>query len=360
MAHEIDHTTGIPAFAFVGAPAWHGLGRQMGDWDAIKQEIAAGKWPGCETPIDVWAKAAALDFHVDLAPVAFKPNGHWEPSDDYRMTYRTDTRKAFKIVSDGYQVFQPRQALEFMNDCIESHGMKLDTAGALFDGAQIFVLAKNEKVITIKGQDILKPYLLCSTSFDRSMSSRFAPTVIRVVCKNTQNASMAQDRVAVAIPHSTKVDVAAVKRRLGLVDATFAKYEEDANRLAEFKPSREQVSALMLDWFGKPADKEKPVALDNLTGQSRKIIADVETCIVSSPGSGLDSSRGTAWGVLQGVTNFVNHQVRAKSDEQRTFSALFDRGDGAMRNAAADLLALALAKTHTGLLADVLDATAAQ
>lgn len=357
MSHEIDTSTGRAAFAFIGKTAWHGLGYQLPEWNALAQEIADGKWPGCETPMDVWARASGLDFHVDLAPVAVKPNGQWHEADDYRATVRNDTGKVFEIVSPGYKVFQPREALEFIQGCVEACGMQIETAGALFEGARIFVLAKNDKTITIKGDDIIRPYLLCSTSFDRSMANRFAPTAIRVVCNNTMNASLSADKRCVSIPHSTTVNPDNVKRQLGLVDDTFAKYEEAMHRLAEHKPDRQSVDDLLTTWFGKRANDDKPLTRENLTPQSSNTIATVEHCIVSSPGSNLDSSRGTSYGVLQGVTAFVNHEMRAQSADQRFHNAQFGRGDKIMFNAMSDLLKIACEKTHVGLLNDVLEQT---
>ena len=43
-------------------------------------------------------------------------------------------------------------------------------------------------------------------------------------------------------------------------------------------------------------------------------------------GSQLDSARGTAWGLLNSVTEFVDHERRARSNEYRMDSAWFGQG----------------------------------
>jgi hypothetical protein len=43
-------------------------------------------------------------------------------------------------------------------------------------------------------------------------------------------------------------------------------------------------------------------------------------------GSQLDSARGTAWGLLNAVTEYVDHERRARSNEYRLDSAWFGRG----------------------------------
>ena len=43
-------------------------------------------------------------------------------------------------------------------------------------------------------------------------------------------------------------------------------------------------------------------------------------------GSQLDSARGTAWGLLNAVTEYVDHERRARSNEYRMDSAWFGQG----------------------------------
>lgn len=58
-------------------------------------------------------------------------------------------------------------------------------------------------------------------------------------------------------------------------------------------------------------------------------------------GAELDSAKGTAWGLLNAVTEYVDHERRARSDDHRTDSALF--GSGALIKQRALDTALALA-----------------
>jgi hypothetical protein len=43
-------------------------------------------------------------------------------------------------------------------------------------------------------------------------------------------------------------------------------------------------------------------------------------------GATLESSRGTAWGLLNAVTEYVDHERRARSNEYRMDSAWFGQG----------------------------------
>lgn len=43
-------------------------------------------------------------------------------------------------------------------------------------------------------------------------------------------------------------------------------------------------------------------------------------------GSGLESTNGTSWGLLNAVTEYVGHERRARSNEYRLDSAWFGQG----------------------------------
>ena len=55
MAHNIDSTTGKPAIAYVGKRPWHGLGEKLPEGQ----------------PIEVWLKAARLEWELRRLPVQY-------------------------------------------------------------------------------------------------------------------------------------------------------------------------------------------------------------------------------------------------------------------------------------------------
>ncbi|WP_374671771.1 hypothetical protein [Acidovorax temperans] len=58
MSHDIDESTGKPAMAYVGEVLWHGLGQALP--------------PGQD--IDIWVKAAGLDWDIEMLPVRYQMN----------------------------------------------------------------------------------------------------------------------------------------------------------------------------------------------------------------------------------------------------------------------------------------------
>ena len=53
-----------------------------------------------------------------------------------------------------------------------------------------------------------------------------------------------------------------------------------------------------------------------------------------SPGSALASARGTLWGALNGVTYYADWSSRARSQQNRMFSAWFGSNDNLKTRAA--------------------------
>lgn len=321
MAHNIDMTKAAGGFAYASGtePAWHGLGSMCPENATIEQ----------------WLAAAGLDFAVDCVPVAYKPNGHWQDASEHRAIVRRNLNpadqdkpthgKLFQIASDRFKPLQPRECADFIFGLAESHGMTTETMGSLSDGSKIWGLASNAKGFTLPGNDVVKPYLLATTSFDSSLSRTWKYVTIRVVCNNTLTISMGEAGGQVKIRNTSIHNADDVKHRLGLVDDMTAAFADKVHKLADAKPTRAQVDKMLLDLFGTKDDSDKPLATGNLTTYSRNVIRDVETCMVTSPGS--DLSPGSAWAALNGVTYYVDHQARARSQDNRLNSAWFGKGD---------------------------------
>lgn len=94
MAHQVEQ------MAYVGRTPWHGLGNKL----AEKQ------------PLEVWMEQAGLDWTIRETPVRFinGDKGHLGELlsfDDHKVLYRSDTHAPLSVVSQRYQVVQPREIM---------------------------------------------------------------------------------------------------------------------------------------------------------------------------------------------------------------------------------------------------------
>ena len=294
--------------AYVGATPWHRSGNNL--------------TPGAD--IGVWVEESGTGYPVHHEPV-YLSDGTLIP--DRFAVVRGDIRKVFTFASERRKDIQPREILEFFRDLSQ---LPLETAGTLGDGAIVWALARKGEGFSIKGEDYLKNYLLLSTSYDGSMATTGRWTNVRVVCQNTLRMSMG-DKAQVKVRHTSIFDETAVKVQLGVYEETNASFERAANLLAERKVTQGEVENILLTLFAsyKPQTKAEidAKAAPVLTTQSSNVIQDVVRSMATSPGANLDTSRGTAWGVLNGITHYVDHAARAHSDDNRLKSAWFGNGD---------------------------------
>lgn len=326
MAHLIDLSNGRANMAFVGEKPWHGLG----------QELTEG------ASIDQWRVEAGLNWQVGRAQVLFSApdfagdvNIHKGESE---VLYRSDTLAQLGIVTDRYQIVQPAAVLEFFRDVVGTGGMSLETAGSLDGGRKVWALAKTGADFSLMGQDKVEGYLLLSTSFDGSMATRAQFTSVRVVCNNTLQMAAAETKGAIKIPHSTKFDATGVKIDLGILNGAFSHFEEQAQTLANARLSPREAMDLLLsimepETHAKIKAGADPQEVELSTKRRNQITTVFGLYQGLGMGSSFRSAQSTAWGLVNSVTEYVDHQMGHNANN-RFRSAQFGPG--------ADLKSLAL------------------
>lgn len=306
MAHLLEK------MAYVGATPWHELGNKL----PPKQ------------PIEVWAEKAGMDWNICETPVRYLTEqagslGSIMSFDEQKVLYRSDTRTALSVVSSRYQVVQPRAVLEFYRDLTEVSGFELETAGVLKAGKKFWALARTGKEASLKGNDLVKGYILLATSCDGTLATTATPTTIRVVCNNTLTIALNGASSAIKVPHSTSFDAQAVKKQLGIAVSQWDSFMYRMKTLSERKVKSHEAMNYFLKVLCQ-TDAHVDLAL-GLTNERalKKVQALYEG---HGRGAELAAASGTAWGLLSAVTEFVDHEKRARSQEYRLDSAWFGQG----------------------------------
>jgi len=323
MAHLIDMTNGRANMAYAGETPWHGLG----------QELTHG------ASIDQWRVEAGLDWHVGRAQVAFKPEGRGVfVKGDSEVLYRDDTFAQLGIVTDRYKVVQPSAVLEFFRDIVGTGGLELETAGSLDGGRKVWAMARTGHALAIRGQDRVDGYLLLSTSFDGSMATRAQFTSVRVVCNNTLSIATASSKGAVVVPHSATFDATGAKIELGLLGSAWADFDDNANALAGRGLTNKEAMALILSVM-EPDLKTTDEAEKLSTRRANQIKTIFDLYNYAGRGANLASSKATAWGVVNAVTEYVDHQM-GNNANNRFRSGQFGTGAQLKQTAMANALKL--------------------
>lgn len=297
----------VESMAYVGAMPWHKLGNSLEKGQSL----------------DIWAEQAGLNWEINKSPVLFnKDNEGQSPQgnfDDKSVLYRSDTGAPLSVVSQRYNVVQPQEILDFYKDLTEISGFELETAGVLKGGKKIWALARTGQSTSLKGNDVTNGYVLLATACDGSMATTAQFTSVRVVCNNTLAVSLFQEKEnAIKIPHSTRFDAKAVKKSLGISVSAWDDFMYQMKILSErpvsLREARDFYHAVFssTQTTGKTNERSMAKAIGLFEGNGR--------------GSQLASAKNTAFGLLNSITEFVDHEKRAKSSDHRIDSAWFGQG----------------------------------
>lgn len=310
MAHELDDSNGRYNMAYIGKEPWHGLGHKLTEG----------------APLEVWCKEAGFDWQVISSRVLFHTDEHFNGEariaefPKRNVLWRSDTKAPLSLVSDDYEIFQPRDVAEFFRDLIETSQFKMETMGMLNGGKKYWALAKADDQLTLAGGDTILPYLLLATSCDCTMSNIADFTSIRVVCQNTLSAAIGVDgrHCKIRIPHSRKFDADEVKKNLGITVENWMYFKSRVIDLSKFKIDRDRIDKYFASVVGGEDDDKDSKA--NTINRLRSIY-------YSGVGQQMESTRGTAWGLVNAVTRWVDHERTTSTADSRLNYAWFGVGN---------------------------------
>jgi phage/plasmid-like protein (TIGR03299 family) len=159
---------------------WHGLGAVLDDYprsiDEALEKAGLG-WKVTHGDVLVvkrpdWTDDFGIKHPAELIPAA-----------GFKANLREDTGEVLGIVSDEYEVVENIDAFRFLDAVIGSE-LHFETAGSLWGGRRVWVLARLPEYIELGG-DLSATYIYVANSHDGSMAVTAAATPIRIVCANT-------------------------------------------------------------------------------------------------------------------------------------------------------------------------------
>lgn len=298
MSHELTQTAGRIEFAYAQGSEmpWHGLGQEVPENATIEQ----------------WRQQAGMEWAIQRAEVRYATCYEPQPWDvrkipENHVLFRSDTKEALGLVSSKYKVVQPAEVLEFFRDLVQVGGLELSAAGTIYGGKRFWATAKIGEASPAALRDKIGGYLLLSTSADGSLATEVRRTTIRVVCRNTL-AMATQDATSVKVSHRSEWRPEQIKGFMQLNNAAFDAFVQRLTVLANKDLRREQAEHLL------------EVALE---GEPQKVRASVgfnkimDLFTTSGLGAREDGVYGTAWGLLNAVTEYADHYAAARSAENR-------------------------------------------
>ena len=179
-------------------------------------------------------KLAGLDWEVKQQPSFIMIDDKPVKTGDV-INYRDSDNSILGTVKDRYQVVQNNEAFEFTDALIENGDARYETAGSLFGGKVVWMLAKlpSDSVLG----DKMGRFLLFSNSHDGSRAVTVTTTNIRVWCSNTLNMALANAKRKWTFVHKGDMDskLDEAKKSLILADSYNEEFKKQAEKLATKK-----------------------------------------------------------------------------------------------------------------------------
>lgn len=279
-----------------GLPWWAGTYRDTGQGTGLDRLQTA----------EEMIVAAGLDWDVEIDQIALVKSG--AISAEKFATVRTSDGAWLGTVGRNYQIIQNREAFAFADALVDDGQAKYETAGSM-RGGRVVCLSMELSHLDIKlegehPEGDVKLYLLLSNAHDGSRALECDITPIRWVCKNTLNLAIGNAQRRFKIRHSGSTDgkLQAARQALGIAFTYDKAFAEAANRLLDKKLVDEQVLEILQKsvW---------PIDIETATEgriESHAATRAFENYLTSD---NLAPIRGTAWGVLNAVAEFVDHEV---------------------------------------------------
>jgi phage/plasmid-like protein (TIGR03299 family) len=299
----------VETMAYAGERPWHGLGNKL-----VPQ-----------APIETWKRQAGMDWQIEESEVRYISGtnsvGVINAFPEQKVLYRSDTKAPLAVVSRRFQVVQPSEVLEFYRDLTAHNGFELETAGILRAGRKFWALARTGQSTTLKGRDKVDGYLLLATACDGTLATTAQFTSVRVVCNNTLQIALGNATGAIRVPHRSQFDPDVVKRQLGITVSSWDGFVARMRVLCERPVDPDSAEGLLRRVLTYAGGEGKPAVVNE------QALANVRS-LYEGGGRGalMASSRGTAWGLLNSVTEFVDHHRRARTDDHRRDAAWFGPG----------------------------------
>ena len=317
MAHQIlenDH-----AFYGGNEAAWHGLGT------VIEEDVVSAK-----EALDY----AHMNWDVVQVPVWATVNGSPVEIAGKVANVREDTGDVLAIVGEDYQVVQNSEAFGFLDDLLGGADLRFHTAGSLFNGRKVWGLARMNREILIgnDANEAIDPFIAIATSHDGSLSLSCWMTPVRIVCQNTLTWSMGNAKRVWKARHTANVlnRTDEARQMLGMSSAYFDSLEVMGNALINTKVSPGDMEAMISALFPMTGG----VSIDEAEeGRAKTMVLNRREAIWDAlDADDLANVKKTAWGFVQAVADWDDHNRFAKNNDLRANRVLFGSNEVKQRS----------------------------
>lgn len=249
-------------------------------------------------------RLSGMDWDVDKRQDYFYNNdGQLTEAPGCFKLVRTDRneRNVLGSCKALYTPLQNREAFSFFDNVVSRKEAIYDTAGVLYEGRRVWILAKLPGEIRVNGNDISNKYVLITNGHDGTSSVFIKIVLCRVVCANTLAIALGEQGDTFKIRHTTSVHarVQDAARVMGFANQMYADLQEAFQAMASKRIGQDEAD----EYF------------EELVGSVPKRLAKVKE--LYEVGAGAAEARGTMWGAFNAVTEYVDHFAVYRGDNSK-------------------------------------------
>lgn len=315
MAHMLDTTNGQTSFVSAREDAWHQLGTVLPSSftaDEAMRHGLLGGWNVRKTPIYTTLETGETLALPDRVAVV-------------RDNPVTSQPEVLGNVGAGYHVIQNEEHAGLLDALIDESGAHFETAGAIRGGRQVFITMKMPGHISVGGVDQVDTYIAALNSHDGSTSFMLLTTPVRIVCQNTLNVALRQATNTYRVRHSSGASKALHNEARKALDLTFNYldgFQQQAERLINTTMTQVAFEQMIQREFGAPegAAPSTITRAENRMDEMSRLFSEAYT---------QEGIRDTAWAGFNALTEWSDHYVPVRSDDQgqaRAVKAVMDPG----------------------------------
>lgn len=271
---------------------------------------------------DEWAKKARLDWEIKESDVAYTTDGKKVSLfPGRRVFFRSDTEDPLAIVGAKFKAVQPKDILDFYGEIADRYGFKLAVAGEIAMGKKIWAMAETPHSFSLTKGDELKGGLFVMTGCDGSLSTQGFFTSFRLWCLNQlpvidRHARKGRKLQVFKCTHGSAFSSKRVEHDLELMAENWDSLKKAAGALSDKNVTEKQA----VDFFQKVfmAVPEGEVLMSVGEIEDLKDNVTIKRLLTTyRKGEGQQSIHGTAWGVVNAVTNYLDHGQKSKDPAVR-------------------------------------------
>lgn len=349
MASNLETRNGVVSFVENGKTerAWHRLGKvfdgMLTTTEALQESGANFKVEGRDMFYMTSELQQLMESGQDIPASVLQEQ--LKKIARFQTNVRTDYEESLGVVSSSYGIVQNADAFNFI-DVLTSGSITaergitpvIESAGVLGHGERIFITAKFPEAIKVANNDndLIDMNIVFTTSHDGTGAVQCMVTPVRVVCNNTLNLAMKDNRGKLSLRHTAHVNgkldltnkenAELAYRTLNLYDVYKKSFEQQLLELAQIKVNDKQLEEILAksllsdENFDLYIKSGKNLGCDDISTRGRNLVYGALEATHSGVGQDILDA-GTGLWVVNGLTTYYQNNKRW-TDNDKMFTSI--------------------------------------